>query len=69
MKKEDPQIADKNREHLSFASEQKALFDLLIQAIKQDDRDLFYSCLSDNANMAHYRGSDGQTPLHVACEF
>lgn len=70
MKKEDPQLnTEKKMAYLSLASEQKALYDLLIVSIKQGDHELFNSCLADNPNMASYKGSDGQSPIHVACEF
>ena len=58
------------KDFLAIASEQKALYDLLLQAIKQENIPLFNSCLADNnKQLVYFKGCDGQSPIHVAAEF
>ncbi len=49
--------------------EKSALFDLLTKAIKQSDRSMFESCLSEDCSLTWTAKKDFITPLHVAAEF
>jgi len=61
--------AQRKKQQKEVAHEQKAIFDLLIQAIQSGDKELFYSCLHGDEGLAHCKSSDGKQPLLVACEF
>ena len=51
------------------AFDQKENMDILIQAIKNDDENLYEYALSLDSMLPHYIYNGMNYPIHIACEF
>ena len=61
--------AKKKEEKKKEAFDQKTHMDILFQAIKNDDRNLYQFALSQDEMCPHYIYNNMNYPIHVACEF